>query len=258
MLAEGAALTPVGLVTGTAVAAARLAVRAARLSRQRPAETAAGINARRSLPAATEEEGAGPSPAVPLGPLELTRSGDEVVGVSFALGAFERGDPLAGGTTIQPASRLELELVDASDAVQQTLTPPDGARDLLPAEYAYRLTSQALKDLAPGEYRFRATARAPRRDQPRHPPLAAPSPSDEDRHALHPPRLPPVRRRPRGAPRAQAAGAPSTLEEIDIETDDALHRAYLERIPVIHLDGEHVSDYFVDEATLTARLNSDG
>ena len=48
------------------------------------------------------------------------------------------------------------------------------------------------------------------------------------------------------------------LTEIDIETDDALHAAYLERIPVICLDGEHVSDYFLDEATLTARLNSDG
>jgi glutaredoxin len=47
-----------------------------------------------------------------------------------------------------------------------------------------------------------------------------------------------------------------TLEEIDIEQDDALHRAYLERIPVIHLDGEHVSDYFVDEAALAARLRS--
>ena len=104
---------------------------------------------------------------MPLGPLRLTRSGDRVVGVRFPLGAFERGDPLAGGSTIQPASRLELELVDAAGAVRQTLTPPDGARDLLPAEYAYRLTESALKDLAPGEYRFRATARAPRRDQPR-------------------------------------------------------------------------------------------
>jgi hypothetical protein len=165
VLAEGAALTPEGIVAGTAVAAARMAVRAARLARQRPAETAAGIK-EALVPAATEEEGAGPSPAVPLGPLELTRSGDEVVGVKFALGAFERGDPLAGGTTIQPASRLELELIDATDAVKQTLTPPDGARDLLPAEYAYRLTSQALKDLAPGEYRFKATARAPRRSAP--------------------------------------------------------------------------------------------
>jgi glutaredoxin len=45
-----------------------------------------------------------------------------------------------------------------------------------------------------------------------------------------------------------------TLEEVDIESDDALHRAYLERIPVILLDGEHVADYFVDEAALAARL----
>jgi hypothetical protein len=165
VLAEGAAVTPEGIVAGTAVAAARMAVRAARLARQRPAETAAGIK-EALVPAATEEEGAGPSPAVPLGPLELTRSGGEVVGVRFSLGAFERGDPLAGGTTIEPASRLELELIDAADAVKQTLTPPDGARDLLPAEYAYRLTSQALKDLAPGRYRFKATARAPRRTAP--------------------------------------------------------------------------------------------
>jgi glutaredoxin len=48
------------------------------------------------------------------------------------------------------------------------------------------------------------------------------------------------------------------LEEIDIEGDDALHRAYLERIPVVHLDGEHLFDYFVDEQALTARLNSAG
>jgi len=48
------------------------------------------------------------------------------------------------------------------------------------------------------------------------------------------------------------------IHEVNIETDDELHVAYLERIPVICLDGEHVSDYFVDEPTLTARLNSDG
>ena len=48
------------------------------------------------------------------------------------------------------------------------------------------------------------------------------------------------------------------IREVDIETDDALHAAYLERIPVICLDGVHVSDYFLDEPTLTARLNSDG
>jgi glutaredoxin len=54
------------------------------------------------------------------------------------------------------------------------------------------------------------------------------------------------------------AATPFELEEVDIETDDALHAAYLERIPVICVDGEHVSDYFVDERTLTARLNIDG
>jgi glutaredoxin len=48
------------------------------------------------------------------------------------------------------------------------------------------------------------------------------------------------------------------LEEVDIETDDALHAAYLERIPVVCVDGEHVSDYFVDGRTLTARLKGDG
>lgn len=44
------------------------------------------------------------------------------------------------------------------------------------------------------------------------------------------------------------------LVERDIETDDALHRAYLERIPVIALDGEDLCDFFVDEALLRTRL----
>ena len=48
------------------------------------------------------------------------------------------------------------------------------------------------------------------------------------------------------------------LREIDIETDDVLHRAYLERIPVVELDGEHLFDHFVDERTLTARLRPRG
>jgi glutaredoxin len=45
-----------------------------------------------------------------------------------------------------------------------------------------------------------------------------------------------------------------TLEEVDITTDDALHRRYLERIPVIALDGEELFDFFVDEPALAARL----
>jgi glutaredoxin len=48
------------------------------------------------------------------------------------------------------------------------------------------------------------------------------------------------------------------LQERDITTDDALHRAYFERIPVIALDGEELFDYFVDERALRARLNGAG
>jgi glutaredoxin len=45
-----------------------------------------------------------------------------------------------------------------------------------------------------------------------------------------------------------------TLTEIDIETDDALHARYLERIPVVTLDGVELFDYFVDEGELEDRL----
>ena len=47
---------------------------------------------------------------------------------------------------------------------------------------------------------------------------------------------------------------PFDVLEIDIESDDALHRAYLERIPVVLLDGEELFEHFVDEATLAARV----
>ena len=46
------------------------------------------------------------------------------------------------------------------------------------------------------------------------------------------------------------------LQERDITTDDALHRAYFERIPVITLDGEELFEYFVDEAVVRERLES--
>jgi glutaredoxin len=45
------------------------------------------------------------------------------------------------------------------------------------------------------------------------------------------------------------------LEERDITTDDALHRAYFERIPVVALDGDDLFEYFVDEAVLRERLS---
>jgi glutaredoxin len=48
------------------------------------------------------------------------------------------------------------------------------------------------------------------------------------------------------------------LEERDIEADDDLLRRYLERIPVVALDGEELFDFFVDEAVLRMRLGRVG
>jgi hypothetical protein len=45
-----------------------------------------------------------------------------------------------------------------------------------------------------------------------------------------------------------------SLHEVDITTDDDLHRRYLERIPVVSLNGEELFEFFVDEAALQARL----
>jgi glutaredoxin len=49
-----------------------------------------------------------------------------------------------------------------------------------------------------------------------------------------------------------------TLIEHDIEADDTLHRRYLERIPVVVLDGEELFDFFVDAAVLRERLGTVG
>ena len=46
------------------------------------------------------------------------------------------------------------------------------------------------------------------------------------------------------------------LEELDITRDEALHRAYFERIPVVTLDGEELFAYFVEESVLRERLES--
>jgi glutaredoxin len=50
------------------------------------------------------------------------------------------------------------------------------------------------------------------------------------------------------------AQAPFVLEERDIETDDALHAAYLERIPVVTIDGREEFELLVDEDGFTRRL----
>lgn len=49
-------------------------------------------------------------------------------------------------------------------------------------------------------------------------------------------------------------GMEVALRVVDIEEDAVLHARYLERIPVIALDGEELYDFFVDEADLRARL----
>jgi glutaredoxin len=47
------------------------------------------------------------------------------------------------------------------------------------------------------------------------------------------------------------------FDEIDIDSDDELFKRYLERIPVVALDGEELYDFFVDEADLRTRLAQD-
>jgi glutaredoxin len=47
------------------------------------------------------------------------------------------------------------------------------------------------------------------------------------------------------------------LAELDISSDERLHRAYFDRIPVIRTDdGEELCEYFVDEALVRERLES--
>lgn len=46
------------------------------------------------------------------------------------------------------------------------------------------------------------------------------------------------------------------LFELDITTDETLHRAYFERIPVVALGGEELFEYFVEEDALRERLQA--
>ncbi len=48
---------------------------------------------------------------------------------------------------------------------------------------------------------------------------------------------------------------PFVLEERNIDEDDALQRAYLERIPVIVIDGVEEFELFVDAGELERRLS---
>jgi glutaredoxin len=46
------------------------------------------------------------------------------------------------------------------------------------------------------------------------------------------------------------------LQEIDIESDDELLSRYLERIPVVAVDGQEVSELILDLDALRARLDT--
>ena len=59
-----------------------------------------------------------------------------------------------------------------------------------------------------------------------------------------------------GLEELRADGHPFELEEIDIESDDALHARFLERIPVVELDGEIVSELFLDANALIRALST--
>ena len=54
----------------------------------------------------------------------------------------------------------------------------------------------------------------------------------------------------------RAEGLAFELEEVDIDSDDRLLARYLERIPVVMLDGEIVSELGLDPGGLRARLDT--
>ncbi len=53
----------------------------------------------------------------------------------------------------------------------------------------------------------------------------------------------------------RAQGAAFDLRELDIEADPRLHSVFLERIPVVEVDGEIVSELFMDMQALRTRLD---
>ena len=83
---------------------------------------------------------------IAVGPLKVDRNGRRV---RFTLGAFKRG----AQTEVQVAEKLILDLVDGNGHIKRTLTFPGGARELMPAEYAYTLPSSQA-----GTFRVRAWA----------------------------------------------------------------------------------------------------
>lgn len=160
LLRPGTIIVEGGLITGGAVAAARVAVEAARL----------GEGGREAIVPPLDTPPAEPPPAtpVPLSEPTVDETG-RATSVQFTVGSFDRGDPLAegGATTVVPAARLDLALTREDDTVPvERLTPPGGQRGLLPGAFAYALPRAVLEGLEDGRYVFRLAARAPRQQEP--------------------------------------------------------------------------------------------
>jgi hypothetical protein len=96
---------------------------------------------------------AGEPPPPPLGPLRIIMRNGKADGVRFTAGSIKRGDK---GASVVPVGNLVLTLAGPG---RRELTPPGGARDLLPGEYAYTLTDEIKSALPPGRYRFVVRAR---------------------------------------------------------------------------------------------------
>jgi glutaredoxin len=54
----------------------------------------------------------------------------------------------------------------------------------------------------------------------------------------------------------RSEGVAFELQEVDIESDESLLARFLERIPVVELDGEIVSELRLDRDELRARLDT--
>jgi hypothetical protein len=92
-------------------------------------------------------------PAPPLGTPQVIIRGGKPDGVRFTAGSIARGDK---GTSVVPVGNLVLTL---NGPTERELTPPGGARDLLPGEYAYTLTDEIKSQLSKGRYHFELRAR---------------------------------------------------------------------------------------------------
>jgi hypothetical protein len=90
-----------------------------------------------------------------------TRAADGSVSATIAVANVGAGHYLP--TTTTPAAFLDVALVDAKGKVLRSLTVKGGARDLMPAEYAYAIPRAQLPD---GDYAFRVRAWAPRQTEP--------------------------------------------------------------------------------------------